>query len=83
MWNFETEPEFQRKLDWIEQFVRERIEPLDYLFPKDETYNTRNEALMSIMAPLKAEVRAQGLWACHLPPAMGGGGWGQWGNGHV
>lgn len=77
MWNFETEPEFQRKLDWIETFVREQIEPLDYLFPKDETYNTRNEALMSIMAPLKAEVRAQGLWACHLPPSMGGGGWGQ------
>lgn len=77
MWNFETDPSFQRKLDWIADFVREEIEPLDYLFPKDETYNTRNEALMSIMAPLKDEVRRQGLWACHLTPALGGGGWGQ------
>lgn len=77
MWNFETDPDFQRKLDWITAFVREEIEPLDYLFPKDETYNTRNEALMHIMAPLKREVQAQGLWACHLPPALGGGGWGQ------
>ena len=41
----------------IAQFVREEIEPLDYLFPKDETYNTGNRALMQIMAPLKARVR--------------------------
>ena len=77
MWNFETDPEFQQKLDWIEHFVRSEIEPLDYLFPKDETYNTGNPALMAIMTPLKAAVQAQGLWACHLPPSMGGGGWGQ------
>lgn len=77
MWNFETDPDFQHKLDWIDRFVREEIEPLDYLFPKDETYNTKNEALMTIMAPLKQEVKKQGLWACHLTPALGGGGWGQ------
>ena len=29
------------------------------------------------MAPLKQKVRDEGLWACHLPPEMGGGGWGQ------
>lgn len=77
MWQFETEPEFQSKLDWMTDFVREEIEPLDYLFPKDETYNVKNEALMHIMAPLKKQVRDAGLWACHLPPEMGGGGWGQ------
>lgn len=77
MWDFATDADFQRKLDWIERFVREEIEPLDYLFPKDETYNTGNEALMQILAPLKAATRAQGLWACHLPPTLGGGGWGQ------
>lgn len=77
MWNFETDPAFQQKLDWVERFVREEIEPLDYLFPKDETYNTGNAALMRIMAPLKARVQAEGLWACHLPPSLGGGGWGQ------
>lgn len=77
MWNFETEPEFQTSLDWITRFMREEIEPLDYLFPKDETYNTANQALMHILGPLKARVREAGLWACHLPPALGGGGWGQ------
>ena len=29
MWDFETEPEFQEKLDWIDAFVREEVEPLD------------------------------------------------------
>ena len=27
-WDFETEPEFQRELDWMDAFVREEIEPL-------------------------------------------------------
>ena len=29
-WDFETEPEFQKELDWIDKFVREEVEPLDY-----------------------------------------------------
>jgi len=28
-WDFETEPEFQKQLDWIEKFVHEEVEPLD------------------------------------------------------
>ena len=32
-WDFSTDPEFQEKLDWIEQFCKEKIEPLDYVFP--------------------------------------------------
>ena len=28
-WDFETDPEFQEELDWIEDFVRTEIEPLD------------------------------------------------------
>ena len=27
-WDFETEPEFEAKLEWIRQFVREKVEPL-------------------------------------------------------
>ncbi len=30
-WDFETEPEFQKELDWIERFVREEVEPLDHV----------------------------------------------------
>jgi len=32
-WDFSTDPEFQKKLDWVEQFCREEVEPLDYVFP--------------------------------------------------
>ena len=28
-WDFETDPEFQKKLDWVDAFVREEVEPLD------------------------------------------------------
>ncbi len=36
-WDFSTEPEFQRELDWMERFVREEIGPIDLLF--EEPYN--------------------------------------------
>ena len=32
-WDFSTEPEFQEKLDWVEEFCRDEIEPLDLVFP--------------------------------------------------
>ena len=28
-WDFETDPEYQEKLDWADAFVREEVEPLD------------------------------------------------------
>ena len=38
-WDFETDPEFQAKLDWVDRFVREEVEPLDYVLgdPYDKT----------------------------------------------
>ena len=30
-WNFETDTDFQEQLDWIDDFVREEIEPLDFI----------------------------------------------------
>ena len=32
MWSFETDPEFQASLDWIDEFTREEIELLDLVF---------------------------------------------------
>ena len=32
-WDFSTDPEFQDKLDWVERFCQEKVEPLDYVFP--------------------------------------------------
>jgi acyl-CoA dehydrogenase len=77
-WDFATEPEFQAKLDWMDAFVREQVEPLDLAFRDPAAPYTRdNPTYQRITAPLKAEVRRQGLWACHLGPELGGPGYGQ------
>jgi len=77
-WDFETDPEFQAKLDWMDSFVREHVEPLDYAFrDAGAPYDRKNPVYSKITAPLKAEVKRQGLWACHLGPELGGLGYGQ------
>ncbi len=78
MWSFFTEPEFQTKLDWIKQFVKDECEPLDLLFPHNgDPYDTGNATARAILKPLQDEVKRQGLWACHLDPHLGGPGYGQ------
>jgi acyl-CoA dehydrogenase len=74
-WDFETEPEFQEKLDWIEAFVREEIEPLDHVLvhPAD----VKNPNYVKLVRPLQKKVKEQRLWACHLGPDLGGEGYGQ------
>ena len=77
-WDFETEPEFQEKLDWVEAFVRDEVEPLDLAFREPAApFDRRNPVYKEITAPLKAEVKRRGLWACHLGPELGGPGYGQ------
>ncbi|MEZ5224934.1 MAG: acyl-CoA dehydrogenase family protein [Ilumatobacteraceae bacterium] len=75
-WDFETEPEFERKLEWMRGFVREEIIPLETLADVWRTPEGR-ERFVQITAPLKEAVKQQGLWAAHLPPDMGGLGFGQ------
>ncbi|TAK69935.1 MAG: acyl-CoA dehydrogenase [Actinomycetota bacterium] len=75
-WDFITEPEFQEKLDWTSEFVREHVEPLDVLWPWDN-YKELTPEQAAVVLPLKEQVRAQGLWACHLGPELGGKGYGQ------
>jgi len=75
-WDFATDPELQAQLDWMDDFVREQVEPLDVLFGRF-TYHAITEPLKTIVDSLKAEVRARGLWACHLGPDLGGQGYGQ------
>ncbi len=77
-WDFETDPEFQKKLDWADEFVRREVEPLDLAFPEAAApYDRRNPVYAKITGPLKAEVQQQELWACHLGPELGGPGYGQ------
>ena len=75
-WEFETDPEYQTKLDWAEEFVRSEVEPIDLLWRGLE-FTPPDEPLRSIIDPLKDQVRAQGLWATHLGPELGGQGHGQ------
>ena len=75
-WDFETDPEYQEKLAWADQFVREHCEPLDLAFPRLQ-FHPLDETRRKVVDPLKEEVRAQGLWATHLGPELGGQGYGQ------
>ena len=75
MWSFETDPEFQKELDWIAGFVRDRIEPLDHVLGSQ--WNIHDPMFQKLVRPLQAEVKARNLWACHLGPHLGGKGYGQ------
>ena len=69
-WDFSTEPAFQAQLDWMSAFVREEIWPL-------ETLDLDRAQLDRALAPMQERVRERGLWAAHLPPDLGGQGFGQ------
>ncbi len=73
-WDFETEPEFEAKLAWMREFLATEIMPLEGL--PVEIQNDRNK-MDELTAPLKQQVRDRDLWAAHLPPELGGGGFGQ------
>jgi acyl-CoA dehydrogenase len=75
-WDFETDPDFQQKLDWADQFVRTEVEPLDLVWGGLE-FTPLDDVRRKVVEPLKQEVRRQKLWATHLGPELGGEGYGQ------
>ncbi len=75
-WDFETEPEFQEKLDWADRFVRAEVEPLDMVWGGLE-FTPLDDVRRRVIDPLKQQVRDQKLWATHLGPDLGGEGYGQ------
>ncbi|MEO8296306.1 MAG: acyl-CoA dehydrogenase family protein [Burkholderiales bacterium] len=74
-WSFETDPAFQKDLDWVEAFVRDEVEPLDHLL--DSPYDVKSPRFQRLVRPLQLRVRERKLWACHLGPELGGQGYGQ------
>ena len=74
-WDFETDPEFQEELDWVADFVREEVEPLDFVIRHG--YDLTDPVRQELIPPLQEKVKARGLWACHLGPELGGPGYGQ------
>jgi acyl-CoA dehydrogenase len=75
VWSFDNDPEFQPELDWIDTFVRDKVQPLDYVLGSQ--WNIHDPEFVRLVRPLQAEVKARGLWACHLGPELGGPGYGQ------
>lgn len=76
-WSFETDPEFQASLAWIDEFTRTEIEPLDLVFRGPGDPFDPHSPAAKAMAPLKKIVKERGLWACHLEHELGGQGYGQ------
>src|SRR4051794_32208916 len=69
-WDFETDPEFERELEWMRAFVRDEIYPL-------ETLDLDWRSYRQVIRPLMERVKERGLWAAHLSPELGGQGFGQ------
>jgi acyl-CoA dehydrogenase len=71
-WDFSTEPEFERKLEWMREFVRTQVWPLETLWTE-----LGWDGLQRAARPLQEQVKEQELWAAHLDPELGGQGYGQ------
>jgi acyl-CoA dehydrogenase len=69
-WDFSTDAAFEEQLVWMRGFVREEIMPI-------ETLALGHEQVINFIKPLQEQVKARGLWAAHLPPELGGMGFGQ------
>ena len=74
-WDFQTEPEFQEKLDWIQWFCEEKVEPLAYALPYAVRMPDPN--VRAYVRELQQEIKEQGLWALFLDKELGGPGFGQ------
>ncbi len=59
-WDFETELEFQLHLDWMKEFIREEIRPLDMIL--GNPYDKADQKSQAIAAPLKEQVKER-PWA--------------------
>src|SRR4051794_30914438 len=71
-WDFSTDPEFQQQLDWMRDLVRDEVWPIETVF--DEL---GEDGFKAAIRPLQERVKERGLWAAHLPPELGGQGFGQ------
>jgi len=75
MWDFATDQDYQADLDWAGEFVRNEVEPLEFVIPN--IYDVSDPLRQELIIPLQRRVRDRGLWATHLGPELGGQGHGQ------
>lgn len=78
MVDFSIDPAFQKKLDWMKDFVTNKVRPLEFIYDydKDAAYDIENKPLRAIIKRLQQEVKDNGMWAAHLPEHLGGNGFG-------
>lgn len=78
MVDFSIDAEFEAKMEWMTEFVRTRVRPLEYLYDydTDAPFDMGNTALRKVIRHLQQEVKDHGLWASHLPQHLGGQGYG-------
>ncbi|MCU1362259.1 MAG: bbsG 3 [Acidimicrobiaceae bacterium] len=69
-WDFSTDDAYEEQLTWMRGFVREEIMPI-------ETLGLEHGQMLTLIKPLQDQVKSRGLWAAHLPPELGGMGFGQ------
>ncbi|WP_405421948.1 acyl-CoA dehydrogenase family protein [Streptomyces erythrochromogenes] len=62
------EPEAAARGERVGRFVRDRV------FPRESVLDEGGPAAAEALAALRAEARAEGLWALPLPAELGGGG---------
>ena len=74
-WDFETDDDYQKELDWVEDFVTKEVVPVDQVVK--HAWNMQDPVRNALIPPLQQQVRDRGLWACHLGPNLGGPGYGQ------
>ncbi|MFT5208459.1 MAG: acyl-CoA dehydrogenase [Flavobacterium sp.] len=81
--DFEVEPAFQKQVDWVENFAKEEIEPLDHFMSSGRDKNGERldkdswDAIRAHIKALQDQVKEKGLWGFHLGPDLGGPGLGQ------
>jgi acyl-CoA dehydrogenase len=69
-WDFSTDDAYEEQLTWMRGFLREEIMPI-------ETLGLEHDQMLTLIKPLQDQVKSRGLWAAHLPPELGGMGFGQ------
>ncbi|MDT5096264.1 MAG: acyl-CoA dehydrogenase, partial [Mycobacterium sp.] len=74
-WDFSTDPDFQKKLDWVEEFCKEEVEPLEFVFPY--AVRSPDPRVKAYVRGLQQQIKGQGLWAIFLDEELGGPGFGQ------
>ncbi len=74
-WDFSTDPGYQEKLDWVERFCRDEVEPLEFVFP--HAVRSKEPRIRALVRGLQQQVKDQGLWAIFLDRDLGGPGYGQ------